>query len=250
MPLSPKLDTKIRAQLKNLIDEGTELASTMKAENRQSRSKPSYVIGYRVVDLTGNEYHDQDVAFEAYRTQAISVVQLLLAKTDRSKQIVVDFRSLNARSSSVEFINGTLIGLQKDYEAGLLDDISEMVQAEIASDYMGQADQLLGEGIAGQFDHVPAAVLAGAVLEDALRRLCQRQTPPIGTLKADGTNKTLDPLIADLQKADVFNKAKADQLRSWAKIRNYAAHGEFTEFKRADVEPMITGIKAFIADYL
>lgn len=73
---------------------------------------------------------------------------------------------------------------------------------------MGQAEQLLGEGVAGQYDQVPAAVLAGAVLKDALRRLCQRQAPSIDTLKPNGDKKTLDPLIADLQKANLFNKAK------------------------------------------
>ena len=97
---------------------------------------------------------------------------------------------------------------------------------------------------------MPAAVLTGAVLEDTLRRLCQRQSPPIATLKPNGDKKTLDPLITDLQKAIVFNKAKADQLRSWAKIRNYAAHGEFTEFTRSDVEAMIAGVKTFIADHM
>ncbi|HUN06407.1 MAG TPA: hypothetical protein PLQ56_07390 [Aggregatilineales bacterium] len=250
MPFPPKLDNKIRTQFKNLIDEGPELASQMKTENRQSRSQPTYLMGRRVVDLTGNEYHNQDVAFEAYRTQATSLVQLILSKTERSQQITADFRALEQRSSSVEFINGILIGLNKDYEAGLLDNLTEILEAEVASDYMGQAEQLLGEGVSGQYDYVPAAVLAGAVLEDAFRRLCQRQTPPIDTLKPNGEKKTLDPLITDLQKANIFNKAKADQLRSWAKTRNYAAHGEFTEFNRSEVEAMIVGVKAFIADYM
>ncbi len=38
-------------------------------------------------------------------------------------------------------------------------------EAEIAADYMGQAEELLNEGSSGKYDHVPAAVLAGAVLE-------------------------------------------------------------------------------------
>ena len=91
---------------------------------------------------------------------------------------------------------------------------------------MEQAEALLGEGIEGQYDHVPAAVLCGAILEDALRRLCQKQTPPIATAKPDGRKKTMEPqkLIQDLRKAEAFNKLVANQLRSWAKIRNYAAH--------------------------
>ncbi|NJO83690.1 MAG: DUF4145 domain-containing protein [Blastochloris sp.] len=125
-----------------------------------------------------------------------------------------------------------------------------MIEANVTADYMTQAEQLLDEGVAGQYNHVSAAVLAGAILEDTLRRLCQRQSPPIDTLKPNGDKKTLDPLITDLQKANVFNKAKADQLKSWAKTRNYAAHGEFTEFNRTEVEAMIVGVKAFIADYM
>ena len=62
--------------------------------------------------------------------------------------------------------------------------------------------------------------------------------------------KTLNPLLTDLQKAGVFNPAKADQLKSCAKIRNSAAHGKFNEFDRKDVEFMLTTIKAFIADYM
>ena len=115
---------------------------------------------------------------------------------------------------------------------------------------MEQAEALLGEGIEGKYDHVPAAVLCGAVLENALRRLWQKQTPPIEITKSNGQKKTLEPLIQDLQKAKVFNKLVADQLRAWAKIRNYAAHGEFNEFRREHVELMLPGVMDFLAMHL
>jgi hypothetical protein len=99
------------------------------------------------------------------------------------------------------------------------------------------------------FDHVPAAVLSGAVLEKALRTLCDQQNPPISTNKSNGERKTLDPLITDLRKDRVFNETKAKQLRAWAAIRNHAAHGEFDQFTRKDVENMIRGIKNFLAEY-
>ena len=115
---------------------------------------------------------------------------------------------------------------------------------------MGQAEGLLNEGQPGKFDHVPAAVLTGAVLEKALRKLCDDQQPPIPTVDAKGDPKTLNPLIDDLKKANVFNELKAKQLRAWADIRNKAAHGEFDQFKRTDVEQMMGGVKNFLADYL
>jgi len=120
----------------------------------------------------------------------------------------------------------------------------------MAADYMGQAENLLAEGQRGKFDHVPAAVLAGAVLEKALRTMCSQQQPPVLIVNARGERKTLNPLIEDLKKAGAFNETKAKQLRVWAGIRNHAAHGEFDQFKRADVETMIPGINTFLNDYL
>jgi uncharacterized protein YutE (UPF0331/DUF86 family) len=93
-------------------------------------------------------------------------------------------------------------------------------------------------------------VLSGAVLEKALRALCARQQPQIPTTNANGDNKTLNPLIDDLKKAGVFNELKAKQLRAWADIRNKAAHGEFAQFTKTDVEQMLAGISTFLADNL
>ncbi len=115
---------------------------------------------------------------------------------------------------------------------------------------MGQADELLVEGQSGKNDHVPAAVLAGAVLEKTLRTLCQKQKPSIPTTNAKGNPLTLSPLIVALKKADVFKQTMAAQLEAWAHIRNKAAHGEFDQFTRQDVEAMIAGIKNILANYL
>jgi hypothetical protein len=135
-------------------------------------------------------------------------------------------------------------------ESGFLEKVASHIEAEIAADYMGQAEHLLGEGQTGRFDHVPAAVLSGAVLEKALRKLCDQQQPAIPVVTATGVPKTLNPLIDDLKKAGVFNELKAKQLRAWADIRNKAAHGEFEQFDRGDVEQMLQGITNFLADYL
>ena len=126
----------------------------------------------------------------------------------------------------------------------------DRVREHFGPDYMGQAEHLLMEGQPGKFDHVPAAVLSGAVLEKALRTLCSEQQPSISLTTSRGEPKTLNPLVDDLKKAGLFNEAKAKQLRAWAAIRNHAAHGEFDQFSRKDVEQMIQSIKSFLADYV
>lgn len=108
----------------------------------------------------------------------------------------------------------------------------------------------LQEGQPGKYDHVPAAVMAGAVLEKALRTIASRQTPPVDLLKANGEQKTMMTLIDDVKKAGVFNELEAKGLRAWADIRNAAAHGEFEKFDRSHVETMLSGITSFLAKYL
>lgn len=218
MPLPPPLDDKVRKQLIRIL-------------NR------AMIAPTEEVDL-----------FIQLRTELYAVMDLIDPNHRHFQRLRDELSQLNPQNCSG--LSPYVKALDESYRAGMFDSAKQAIEATVMTDYLAQAEMLLAGGGTGEFSHVPAAVLAGAILEDKLRRLCQQQIPPIDTLKPGGIYKTLDPLITDLQQANVFTKAKADQLKSWAKIRNYAAHGEFKQFNRADVEPMITGIKAFIADYL
>ncbi len=188
-----------------------------------------------------------DTGYYQVKTEFFSLMNFISPSNPHFNQIRKEINEWN--SPNYLALQGHIRGLKTSYEEGMFDSLPNIIENNMAFDYMEQAEKLLGEGKRGQNDHVPAAVLAGCILEDRLRKLCQRQTPVIDTKKSNGNYKTLDPMIVDLLNANVFNNAKADMLKSWAKIRNYAAHGEFKEFNRADVEAMITGIKAFLADY-
>lgn len=185
-----------------------------------------------------------------WETQILTLLEPFTKEGTRLKEQVDLLSPLGKGRDGVESCVAVLKALRDDLEQGFLDNLLLRIEAEIAADYMGQAEGLLNEGQPGKFDHVPAAVLTGAVLEKALRKLCDEQQPPVPTVDTKGNPKTLNPLIDDLRKANVFNELKAKQLRAWADIRNKAAHGEFDQFKRTDVEQMIEGVKAFLADYL
>jgi hypothetical protein len=166
------------------------------------------------------------------------------------RRFIEQEESFYTNKYSLEIRLSRLIGLREDFEQGFLSDLALQIEAEIAADYMGQAEQLLAEGQSGQYDHVPAAVLAGAVLEKGLRTLCTQQTPPSPLVNAKGESLMMGRLIDELKKANAFNELKAKQLRAWVDIRNAAAHGDFAKFTRNDVETMIGGISNFLADYL
>jgi len=184
-----------------------------------------------------------------WRINCISLLDQIIPAKSVHRPAIETFRGIN-KASQLEWGVNTLRGLKDDFENGFLGDLSALIESAIASDYMGQAEGLLHEGQNGRYDHVPAAVLAGAVLEKALRTLCEKQEPIIAVLNPKGEPKTLNPLIDDLKKAALFNEAKAKQLRGWAAIRNHAAHGEFDQFTRSDVEQLLQGVNSFLADYL
>ncbi len=188
--------------------------------------------------------------FVKWKTNCVSLLSQILSPSNVQHKSLEGFHKITNRVDNLEWGIATLKALKEDFEKDMLGDILVQVEATIAADYMGQAEGLLKEGQLGKFDHVPAAVLSGTVLEKALRTLCEQQQPPVPTTKANGEPKTLNPLIDDLKKAGLFNEAKAKQLRAWADTRNHAAHGEFDQFTRKDVEQMITGVNNFLADYL
>lgn len=178
----------------------------------------------------------------------MSLLGLLATKRNPLSDIIKRVNTLTQFQAAELF--GVISGLRSDYETGMLRSITEMIEANITGDYLEQAEQLLKGNKQGQYNHIPAAVLAGAVLEDGLRRLCARQSPPISVKKPGGSYKMLNALIDDLKNAGLFNELKAKQLRAWADIRNAAAHGQFDEFTRSDVERMLAGVQDFLADYM
>ncbi len=188
-----------------------------------------------------------------WQTSCITLLSQVLQGSNTHSKLIKEFHDVSLSNHYDKDIHiseavGKLKAIKDDFENGFLANLSMQIEAEIAADYMGQAEQLLNEGSSGAYDHVPAAVLTGAVLEKSLRTLCDQQTPPIPTFKTTVKGSepiTLNPLIDALKKAALFNELKAKQLRFWADIRNASAHGKFNEFSRAEVEQMIEGVKDF-----
>lgn len=246
MKLPDPILSKILARFDSLISEGRNiLASSKDVPPSRSRNwatnTETHINGYKSLDVE---------KFVEWRTNAATLLALVVPKGHVHRPAVEDITQLQGSYERLQEAVSLLRGIKDDLERGFLDGIAAAIEAEIAANYMGQAEQLLAEGQRGKYDHVPAAVLAGAVLEKALRALCEQQEPPISLKGSNGGFKTLGPMVDELKKVGVFNEAKAKQLRAWADIRNLAAHGEFTQFKRTDVEAMIAGINTFLADHL
>ena len=231
MKLPKAILTKTLARFDSLIAEGRNILDSASGTD------------------AGNKKPDAEKLIE-WRTKAATLLVRVIPKGHVHRAAAEGLAKLPASQESLQEAVSTLRGIKDDLDKGFLDDLSACIEAEIATDYMGQAEHLLAEGQRGKFEHVPAAVLAGAVLEKALHTLCAQQQPSIPLKGPKGEFKSLAPLVDALKKAGAFNEAKAKQLRAWADLRNLAAHGEFSQFKRSDVEHMITGINGFLSDHL
>lgn len=133
---------------------------------------------------------------------------------------------------------GILKALRTDYEAGYLQSVNEIIHGDVFGDFLEMADYLLAEGYKD-----PAAVLAGGVLEEQLRKLCQANSIPVtkGLLpkKADGLN-------SDLAGANVYSKLDQKSITAWLGLRNNAAHGKYDEYSRKQVALMVQGVRDFV----
>lgn len=238
MSLPPEIDKKIRDRFVELEKLAKNLIKV------EYPPKSDGAGGFYVAVLPANYKSN----FERLKINLGNLINYLSLSSNRSKSLFEKIERESSISGASELL-GIIMGIKNDYEAGFLGELSDLIESNVVADYMAQANQLLGEGI-GQYDYVPAAVLAGAVLEDALRRLCQRRNPPIDLLKPNGDYKTMGSLIEDLKRVATYNELVAKQLRAWADIRNAAAHGKFEEFDRSQVERMIAGIQDFLAKYL
>jgi hypothetical protein len=130
---------------------------------------------------------------------------------------------------------GILKAAKKDYEEGFIFKIQERIQAELFVDFLERAEYLYKSG-----DHEPAAVIAGCVLEDGLRKLCIKNEIELEP------DTSLNKMNTDLYRKEIYNKVVFQQIQSLAAIRNNAAHGKFNEFTKQDVQNMIAGIKTFM----
>ena len=137
-------------------------------------------------------------------------------------------------------LKGVLDGLYQDLKAGYLKSFSELIHADIFSDYIEMAEYLLEEGYKD-----PTAVITGSTLEEHLRKLCIKNGIDImssGKLK----HKKADGMNSDLVKQGVYSKLELKSVTAWLDLRNKAAHGNYSEYNENQVKQLIIGVRDFI----
>lgn len=132
-----------------------------------------------------------------------------------------------------------LTALKQDVEAGYTRSIEELLHADVFGDFLEMADELLRVGYKD-----PAAVLAGSVLEEHLRKLGGRVGVPVEN--DEGRPLKADRLNADLAKCGAYNKHDQKSITAWLDLRNNAAHGHFDRYDGNQVAALIRDVRAFM----
>lgn len=159
------------------------------------------------------------------------------AYLDQMKSVLTNTRQSVGRSRDEEIeyrLRGILSALRGDFDAGRLQSFQELIHADLFSDFLEMAEYFLGEGYKD-----PAAVIAGGVLEEHLRKLCGKHSLTVSA------KPKLDTMNADLAKAGAYNKNVQKQITAWAGLRNDAAHGNYSNYGKDEIKLMVAGIRDF-----
>ena len=139
-------------------------------------------------------------------------------------------------------MHGVLCALLIDTKEGYLKSAEELVHAEVFSDFIEMADYLLQGGYKDA-----AAVIIGGVLEGHLRVLCRKHgIDPDMSAQSGGRPKKADAMNNELAKAGVYSKLDQKNVTAWLDLRNKAAHGHSSEYKKEQVDIMLAGVRDFM----
>jgi hypothetical protein len=128
--------------------------------------------------------------------------------------------------------------LLEEIEGGLLTTIENHAIAVTFDDFLDHGAEYLKHGRKNE-----AAVIAGIVFEDTIRRICRVQE-----IAENGV--ALDTLISELTKRDVLSALKAKRARAAAGLRTSAAHARWEQIQLGDVNPVIEFTRELMAAHL
>ena len=216
------IDGDIRTRLRHLLNESTHLAQ-------------------------GNEHGQctgltQMRACSAWLTAAQNLVHLICTDSNSPYRSKADRVALGDHGfmihEGVGELAAVLKALQIDADLGLLASVAERARAETFDDFLDHADAYVKDSRKNE-----AGVIAGAVFEDTVRRVCRKST-------IEEKGKRIDELISALSAKGEISAIKAKRARAAAHVRTKATHAQWDEFELQDVRAAIDFTRELIASRL
>jgi hypothetical protein len=180
---------------------------------------------------------------KAWLTAAQNAMQLVCPSSTNpyhmhAQSIINRLPSTDLTGPLVSEMAALLGHLFEEINRGLLTSIENHAIAVTFDDFLDHGAEYLKHGRKNE-----AAVIAGIVFEDTLRRICR-------VLRVAENDVALDTLISELTKRDVLTALKAKRARAAAGLRTSAAHARWEEIDPSDVNPVIELTRELMAAHL
>jgi hypothetical protein len=166
------------------------------------------------------------------RTECLNVLNMLGTAAHAWQG---SFAEPNNYLSNALAMQGAIQGIKKALERGMLVKVEDLVLAETFDDLLEQGDYLQGHGY-----FLAAGVLGRAVLEEHLRKWCDRSG-----CKPTIPKPTIDHYKTSLYTANHLDKISMKHVEAMAAIGNDAAHAK-TGLKADDVKRLLHDVRAFL----
>ena len=177
--------------------------------------------------------------FEQWAVSSLSLIGRAIGKdSEHYERFAKSMNGDIALHSNADSGIGALKAAREDVAGNWLFSAQQIIRAEVFSDFLDQAQYFLKES-----HHAVACVIAGAVFEESLRKLCAIK----GIILPD--KPKLDWMNAELGKAKIYDKLVQKKVVWLADIRNKAAHGKWNEFTHKDAEEMLRGVERFAEEF-
>ena len=208
-----------------LIGIGTQVASRS--------SDQQYVMG-----LTGRLVPGQ---FAQWRAQAAALLRGTLPPNhtyvDEFERSTTPTRPNDPLEEDRDYGLGVLRAFRDDLANGDLAALQSLIAADVFADFMEMSQHLL----ANSYIHA-ATSIAGAVLEDSLRRVLNERGA-----KSNGNLESLNQVSLD---TGLYTRPVWQQVKIWIGLRNDADHGAWDAVTTDRVEPFIRDLPTFLASRL
>lgn len=179
----------------------------------------------------------QPQPFTEWRSQALSFLKSALP---RDHTYIIEFEAATApKEQNNPYVEnregglGILMAFKDDLTRGYLVGLRRLIASEVFVDFLDMAEHLLKAGY-----HHAAASIAGAVLEDGLRRTLRERS-----LKATGNLESMNQLALD---AKIYAPLVFKQIKVWIDIRNSADHGQWEKVESDRVNSFIRDLPRFL----
>jgi len=185
------------------------------------------------VGTTGLTWYPLD-AWQAWATSVANLFDGAFGRTSVHFETFAKLHQNRKSDNDVDAAKGVFRAAKADFEGGYVFNLERAVIGEVFGDFVVLAKEALANG-----NHIAAAVLASAALEDALKRFASSKG-------VDTIGKTMQEVVNALKAKGFVVGAQKSLLEAMPKVRNQAMHADWSKLTAADAASVIGFVEHFL----